>query len=439
MAILDWLALASDKQNILYASLALVVPVLLVRYKHKPRYPPSPSSLPIVGHLLWLSSGFIHLDFSKIGEQLGSDIIFLKVFGQQMVVLNSLKAASDLLEKRSGIYSDRSCPPFGKDPTLFDFSDNLAMLGYNDTWRHHRRMLNKWLNARAVTQFNGLLEYQTALLLRRLLTQLTHPRPFEVVGDEFFFTTGSAMLKLAYGYQLESKDDKFFQDAQLVLTRIVKSFGPTGFAVNIFPFLIYIPSWFPGTGWKRTAREWREHKDKTYKSLYEWTKSQVVAGTAVPSVLSYLLQDEEITAGLRPEEKELRLKELSIALYGGKGFINGITSGTLMKFVAAMVLNPSAQAKAQKEIDSIIGPDTLPNMSDRDRLPYVRNLILEVLRMAFSITGWCSAPNTWAMGRDKAVYEDPELFNPDRFLDSNVPHLAGFGWGRRICPGLHFA
>ncbi|CAE6536968.1 unnamed protein product [Rhizoctonia solani] len=294
------------------------------------------------------------------------------------------------------------------------------------------------------------------MMLQRLLGQSKHPRPFEMAEQEFFFTTGSAMFKLAYGYQLESKNDKFFEETQLVVSRIVKSLAPTSFAVNIFPFLTYIPTWLPGMGWKRTAREWRRHKEELYKSLYEWTKSQVTAGTAEPSVLGHLLQDEDITSGLSPEEKELRLKELSIALYGGG---TETTSGTLMKFVAAMVLNPDIQSKAQREIDSVIGPDTLPKMSDRDRLPYVRNLILEVFRWhTVSPTGLphvCSEDNTyrgyniekgtvimvntWAMSRDETVYKDPELFNPDRFLDPNVPHLPLFGWGRRICPGLHFA
>ncbi|CEL54925.1 O-methylsterigmatocystin oxidoreductase OS=Aspergillus flavus GN=ordA PE=3 SV=2 [Rhizoctonia solani AG-1 IB] len=433
MSTLDWLASINGKRATLYASLVLVLSVLLVRYKRKPRHPPSLRPLPIIGHSLWLASGLAHLDFMKIGEQLKSDIIFLNVFGQHMVVLNSSKAASDLLEKRSSIYSDRLCPPFGKDPNLFNLSANLSMLGYNDTWRRHRRMLNKWLNVRAVIQFDSLLEHQAALLLKRLLVQTLHPKPFETIADEFFFATGSTMLKLV----------------PLVLLA-------SGFAVNIFPFLSYVPGWLPGTGWKRTAREWREHKEKTYRLLYKWTKSQVAAGIAEPSVLSFLMQDEELTAGLTPEEKELNLTELSIALYGGG---TETTSGTLMKFIAAMVINPDVQAKAQKEIDSIVGPDTFPRMSDRDRLPYVRNLISEVLRWhtvsPVGVPHVCSQNdiyrgyniekgtvvigNAWAMSRDKAVYEDPELFNPDRFLNSDVPYLAAFGWGRRICPGLHFA
>lgn len=45
-----------------------------------------------------------------------------------------------------------------------------------------------------------------------------------------------------------------------------------------------------------------------------------------------------------------------------------------------MVLHPLVQERAQKEIDTILGPGVLPTMSDRQRLPYIDNVILELLR-----------------------------------------------------------
>jgi cytochrome P450 len=41
---------------------------------------------------------------------------------------------------------------------------------------------------------------------------------------------------------------------------------------------------------------------------------------------------------------------------------------------------PEVQAKAQAEIDSVVGQDRLPEFSDRLDLPYVNALVLEVLR-----------------------------------------------------------
>lgn len=135
------------------------------------------------------------------------DIVFLEVFGQRIVVANSAKAASDILEKRSALYSDRLCLPVFRDPTLWvydsampwgriqliprlrpslrlDMSHSTVLLGYNDTWRHHRQMLNAWLNPRSATQFHELQEHQARLLLSRLIDVASHSQPFERVQKE---------------------------------------------------------------------------------------------------------------------------------------------------------------------------------------------------------------------------------------------------------------
>lgn len=45
---------------------------------------------------------------------LAGDILFFKVFGKRIIVLNSDEAARDLLDKRSAIYSDRPYSPMAE-------------------------------------------------------------------------------------------------------------------------------------------------------------------------------------------------------------------------------------------------------------------------------------------------------------------------------------
>lgn len=40
----------------------------------------------------------------------------------------------------------------------------------------------------------------------------------------------------------------------------------------------------------------------------------------------------------------------------------------------------AVQAKAQAELDTVVGPDRLPEFSDRSNLPYVNAIISELLR-----------------------------------------------------------
>ena len=45
-----------------------------------------------------------------------------------------------------------------------------------------------------------------------------------------------------------------------------------------------------------------------------------------------------------------------------------------------MILHPEAQAKAQEEIDLVVGSQRLPDFGDRPNLPYVEAVYLETLR-----------------------------------------------------------
>jgi cytochrome P450 len=67
--------------------------------------------------------------------------------------------------------------------------------------------------------------------------------------------------------------------------------------------------------------------------------------------------------------------------------------------MAAMLLYPDVQAKAQAELDAIVGSDRLPDFSDRGHLPYVNSVILETLRWKVVAPTGTSDPMCWAPRR----------------------------------------
>lgn len=76
----------------------------------------------------------------------------------------------------------------------------------------------------------------------------------------------------------------------------------------------YLPTWFPGAGFKRTGYEWRKTLLATIEKPYQLVKQHMRQGSYPPSYLARLLEqiDGEPTA-----EEELVSKWTAGALYAG--------------------------------------------------------------------------------------------------------------------------
>ncbi|KAJ1310605.1 hypothetical protein OPQ81_009136 [Rhizoctonia solani] len=394
-----------------------------------------------------------HLGFMQLGKQLKTNIFSLSVLGRTMIILNSVEDATKLLQNRSGVYSDRPNSPMLTEPSLLDAARFTSIARYDDYWRKSRRVIHPWLHKQAIESFNHSQQHQTRLLLQRLL--LWDEISSEILYHEAFTALSGTLLRSIYGYQIHSADDPLLKGAIQLVHNLSYAIMPTNFLINVFPSLRYVPTWFPGAGWRRVAQKMREQKEKTMMGLFNKTKDDVASGNYEPSIVASWLTNTENLA-LSPEEIDSHLSYVAMTLYLGGA---ETTSNVFLIFAIAMMLHPEIQQKAQAELDNLIGYSRLPLMEDRHQLPYVNRLIQELLRwcpvlptgvphattdddiyQGFRIPkGAIVFANIWAMSRNENVYRNPEKFDPDRFLDPSVPSCPVFGFGRRECPGNHFA
>ncbi|KNA07723.1 hypothetical protein SOVF_169250 [Spinacia oleracea] len=147
------------------------------------------------------------------------------------------------------------------------------------------------------------------------------------------------------------------------------------------------------------------------------------------------------------------------------------TIALLIEWVLAeLILNPIVQSKLENEISNAMANGA--TNSDIAKLPYLEAVVKETLRLhppgpllswaRLSTTdvhlsngmvvpkGTTTMVNMWSITHDPNTWENPSMFNPERFLENtdygididvrgNDLRLAPFGAGRRVCPGKDLA
>ena len=81
------------------------------------------------------------------------DIVHLEAAGRDIVILSSPQLVHDLLNQRSGIYSDRPIVPFAGE--LVGFGQGLTLSQNGDWHRGVRKMMASQLAPGPVKQFRG--------------------------------------------------------------------------------------------------------------------------------------------------------------------------------------------------------------------------------------------------------------------------------------------
>ncbi|RDX54149.1 cytochrome P450 [Lentinus brumalis] len=390
-------------------------------------------------------------EFAELSKKHG-DVIHLDLLGQSMIVLGSLQAASDLMEKKSTNYSDR---PSSVMVDLCGFEWLTVLKKYGAEWRHHRRTFHQYINPETLLYYEPIQLNVTRDLLRRMLE---HPDDLSV---HLKLSFGATVMRIAYGLDVADADDKYYKMVERVAEIGGEVAIPGRFPAEALPMLRFLPSWFPGAGFKRFAVEAKREMIYTVNHLFDAAKAAMDRGDAKDSMVTRFF--DNISSGDdQTEYAEHMMKEVAATTYVAGA---DTTNAAVAAFFLAMALYPEVQMQAQKELEAVVGTNRLPNFSDRASLPYIDALVKELLRWHVVLPigvphrvvaddeyrgnlipgGATILVNVWAVSRDPAVYPDPERFDPERFLQNGQLHVKGtdpasfaFGFGRRVCPGRLF-
>ncbi|TFK25336.1 cytochrome P450 [Coprinopsis marcescibilis] len=426
------------------------------RSREKLPLPPGPRKIPILGNLPAMPTKNEWIQYHKWCKEYKTDILHLDAAGTSIVVVATSELATELLERRSSIYSGRARMPMIKELMGWDYV--FGLMDYGSYWRKHRRLMHHSFHPSAARNYEPHIMKATHNLLNRFLKYPHSP------VENLRHLVAESILSIAYGINVQEENDPFVKLAEDAVAPLLAAAIPGTFAVDFFPWLKYVPEWVPGASFKRKAREWKHLSLGLLDKPYQATKDAMASGTASMSFVFESL--EKLEAGTSDDAyQEDYIKRTAGTMYTAG---TDTTSSAIANCILALLQHPEVLAKAQKELDSVVKPGRLPDYDDQDAMPYVTAMVKEILRYRVIVpmaiphvlsvedefegyrlpVNSIVVPNAWAMLHDENVYEDPFKFNPERFIGSDGkldyskardPFHACWGFGRRVCPGRFMA
>ncbi|EFJ33259.1 hypothetical protein SELMODRAFT_230667 [Selaginella moellendorffii] len=407
---------------------------------------------PIVGNLLQ-TSPIPHERMLAMNKRYGP-LVFLKLGRVPAVVTDDPAIVKAILKNQDAVFASR---PASIASQHFTYGGNdIAFAPYGAHWRAMRRICTLELLApRRLELFKQGREEEIALMARAVWTtsiRKSNNLARMLLGKRFF---GPGVT----GPRDGSEHRSLIYDAFAL--------------VNAFNLADYLPflRWLDVQGYEKKIKDIMNRTDRLYDAVIEEhrrkrTSAEKDGDSTTNKFVDVLLAQKGLSHTV--------IKAILVDMAAAGTDTTSITSEWTM---AELVRHPAVLSKVRDEIERVVGGrHRAVRESDLKHLTYLRAVVKEVLRLhpvgAFLIphvtvqdtelAGYFipkntrALINTYSLGRNPAVWDNPLEFRPERFLgdeesttrsDREVEAAASsslfdpeyrmvpFGAGRRGCPG----
>uniref|UniRef100_A0A1J3JRJ5 Cytochrome P450 71B19 n=1 Tax=Noccaea caerulescens TaxID=107243 RepID=A0A1J3JRJ5_NOCCA len=417
--------------------------------------PPSPPQFPIIGNLHQVGE-LPHKSLQRLAERTGH-VMLVRLGFVPVTVISSKEAAEEVLRTH-----DLDCcsrPNLVGTRLLSRGFKDIGFTPYGEEWKERRKFAVRELFClKKVMSFRHIREEECDFLVKELSKSAVDQSPVDL-SKTLFWLTASILFRVALG-------QNFHENTFIDKDEIEELVFEAETALASFTCSDFFP--VAGLGW---LVDWLSGQHKRLNDVF--LKLDALFQHVIDDHLSpRRSKDHEdiIDSMLNVIHKQGENDSLKLTVDHIKGFLAniflaGIDTGaiTMIWAMTELARNPKLMKKVQGEIRDCLGSNKERiTEEDVEKVPYLKMVIKETFRLHpaaplilpretmahIKVQGYDIPPkrrilvNVSAIGRDPKLWNNPEEFNPERFIDSPVDYrgqhyeLLPFGAGRRICPGM---
>ncbi|XP_023640606.1 cytochrome P450 76C4-like [Capsella rubella] len=417
------------------------------------RLPPGPPRLPIIGNIHQVGRN-PHRSFAELSKTYGP-IMSLKLGCLNSVVIGSPEAAREVLKTHDQILSGRKST--NSIRSINHHEASVAWLPPSSArWRLLRKLSASLLFSPQRIEATKALRMKKVQELVNFVSESSERGEAVGISRISFTTALNIISNVLFSVDIGSYDCKNSNGFQETVIAGMEASGKPD-AANFFPCLGFLDL-------QSNRKTMKASTEKLFRVFREFMDAKTALRNESTDVSNMDFLDSllALTQGDEPEIDNNDIEHLLLDMFAAG---TDTTSTTVEWAMAELLKSPKTMAKAQAEIDSVVGQNGVVEETDISELPYLQAIVKETLRLHpavplllpreaeadVEILGFMVPKdaqvlvNVWAIGRDPNVWENTTRFEPERFLGKEIDvkgkdyELTPFGAGRRICPGLPLA
>jgi phenylacetate 2-hydroxylase len=437
---------------ILFLLVVIIVLFIIFKYFDSTDIPkihglPEAPGWPVFGSLFELGDSHSKA-LSQMAKKLGP-VFQIRMGNRRIVIANSYDSIKELWVKNQAALISR--------PALYTFHNVLSSsqglsIGtspWDESCKRRRKAAATALNKPAVQSYMPIIDLESYSAINEITKECEDGKvDINIIPHLQRFALNTS-LTLNYGTRISSSSDELLKEIVEVEGAVAQLRSASNNWQDYVPLLRLFPARTSNANYVRRRR------DRYLGMLLDGLKKDIANGVDKPCITGNILKD--------PTHKLNEAEIRSICLTMISAALETVPANIILGIsYLSSAHGQEIQERAYREIqDAYPNGDAWDKCLIEEQVPYVTALYKEILRYytvhfmslprrsiqdieyngAIIPAGTSFYMNALAGDYDEKHFDDPYIFNPDRYLgdtEGTIPHYA-YGAGSRMCIGAHLA